>query len=114
MENNSMTLTEINKKHLSEIRDCIRILYDKAENSIYSYQFRICMHEIQYDYENILANHVSDLNDILGRQIKPEELGNYNEINIFDIYMWLDKIVYKINFTENKALIMNWLTQPII
>jgi hypothetical protein len=27
--------------------------------------------------------------------------------------MWLDKIVYKINFTENKALIMNWLEQPL-
>ncbi len=27
--------------------------------------------------------------------------------------MWLDKIVYKINFTENKALIMNWLIQPL-
>jgi hypothetical protein len=44
MENNSMTLTETNKKHMSEIRDFIRILYDKSENSIYSYQFRVCMH----------------------------------------------------------------------
>jgi hypothetical protein len=50
---------------------------------------------------------------VLGIQIKPEELCNYNEINIFDIYMWLDKVVYKINFTENKALIMNWLIQPL-
>ena len=36
-----------------------------------------------------------------------------HEINIYDVYKGLDKIVYKINFTENKALIMNWFAQSL-
>jgi predicted heme/steroid binding protein len=93
---------------MGEVRGFLSRVYDLAENFVYSYQFRVCLHEIQMEYDKIASKHSANLSDVLGKEVKPNELSNYYEINIYDIYSWLDKIVYRINFTENRDLIMNW------
>jgi hypothetical protein len=108
-----MTYNEINKKHMSDIRDFLDKLYYKAENCTYSYQFSICLHEIQYEYENIVIKHQTNLRNTINENIEPNDFKNYNEINIYEIYQWLDNIIYKLYFTENKSIILNWIKQPL-
>ena len=107
MSKHELTFMELSKVHMGEVRGFLSRVYDLAENCVYSYQFRVCLHEIQMEYDIIANKH----SDVLGKEVKPNELSNYYEI--YDIYLWLDKIVYKINFTENRVLIMNWLEQPL-
>ncbi len=113
--------TEIEYKNMLKIKDIIKLfnrqlndyiiwILCELDEIIYNSQYILFQHKNQLKYDYILAQQIEVLRHNLNSNATAQTIRDLDEINIVDINSWLEDIVFRVNFTDNKMDIMEWLT----
>jgi hypothetical protein len=100
---------QIRIKHKNEVCQLVDTTIDIVEDCVYKYQFDHYKINITNKYNYLVERQLVDLSQTFGRCISTFELGLLYDVNVVEFYNWLMVCFCKIDFTENRLLLMRWL-----